>query len=146
MRSNDEGALLKEEEQILGLVKQAAEEENRRWTSTAITVEIKLIGDRPAGLTPADSPIVQTARRSISSVLKDAKINLTGGSTDSNVAMSLGVPAVTISGGGEGGNQHSRSEWYKPANAYVGPQNALLTLLTLVGIKGVSEPVLTPHR
>jgi acetylornithine deacetylase/succinyl-diaminopimelate desuccinylase-like protein len=146
MRSNDEGALLKEEEQILGLVKQAAEEENRRWTSTAVTVEIKLIGDRPAGLTPADSPIVQTARRSIASVLKDAKINLTGGSTDSNVAMSLGVPAVTISGGGEGGNQHSRSEWYKPVNAYAGPQNALLTLLTLVGIKGVSEPVLPPHR
>jgi tripeptide aminopeptidase len=138
MRSNDEGALLKEEAEILGLVKQAVDDENRRWNSQALTLEIKLIGDRP--------PIVQTARRSIASVLKGGKFTLAGGSTDSNVAMSLGIPAVTISGGGAGGNQHSRSEWYKPVNAYAGPQNTLLTLLTLVGVQGVSEPVLALHR
>ena len=43
--------------------------------------------------------------------------------------MSLGIPAVTIGGGGEGGNWHSRNEWYKPVNAWYGPQNALLTVL-----------------
>jgi acetylornithine deacetylase/succinyl-diaminopimelate desuccinylase-like protein len=68
-----------------------------------------------------------------------------GASTDSNLAMSLGIPAVTIGGGGEGGNWHSLSEWYKPTNAYLGPQNALLTLLMLVGMEGVSAPVL-PRR
>jgi tripeptide aminopeptidase len=35
--------------------------------------------------------------------------------------------------------EHSRNEWYKPTNAYLGPQNALLTMLMLVGLAGVSE-------
>ena len=146
IRSNDEAELLKAEEQILGCVKQAVAEENQRWNATATTVEIKLIGDRPAGSTPEDSPMVQAARRSIASVVAGAEIKLAGASTDSNVAMSLGVPALTIGGGGEGGNEHALTEWYKPANSHVGPQSVLLTVLTLVGVKGVSEPVLTVHR
>jgi tripeptide aminopeptidase len=59
--------------------------------------------------------------------------------------MSLGIPAVTIGAGGEGGGQHSLSEWYKPTDAHLGPQNALLTILTLAGLAGVSDPVL-PRR
>lgn len=86
--------------------------------------------------------MVQTAQRSIAAVTNGAKVTLSGGSTDSNTAMSLGVPAMTISGGGEGGSAHSLAEWYKPVDAYQGPQNVLLTSLTLVGVKGVSEPVL----
>ena len=66
-----------------------------------------------------------------------------GSSTDSNIAMSLGIPAVTIGGGGEGGNWHSRNEWYKPVNAWYGPQNALLTVLMLTGLDGVTKPALT---
>ena len=64
---------------------------------------------------------------------------------DANLPMSLGIPAVTIAGGGEGGNQHSRNEWYKPSRAYLGPQNALLTVVVLVGLAGISDPVL-PRR
>jgi hypothetical protein len=45
---------------------------------------------------------------------------------------------VTIGGGGEGGNGHSRNEWYKPVDAYLGPQNALLTILMLSGLDGVT--------
>ena len=56
--------------------------------------------------------------------------------------MSLGVPAVTLGGGGDGGGWHSQREWYKPTDAYLGPQNALLTALVLVGVQGVSQPVL----
>ena len=63
-------------------------------------------------------------------------------STNSNIAMSLGIPAVTIGGGGEGGNWHSRNEWYKPVDAYYGPQSALLTVLMLTGLDGVTKPAL----
>ena len=59
--------------------------------------------------------------------------------------MSLGIPAVTIGGGGEGGNWHSLNEWYKPTDAYLGPQNVLLIILLLAGVEGVSAPLL-PHR
>lgn len=142
MRSNEEAALLAEEKEILALVQDAVKEENKRWDTDQISVDIKLIGDRPAGGTAEDSPMVQTAQRAIAAVTNGAKVTLSGGSTDSNTAMSLGVPAMTISGGGEGGSAHSLAEWYKPVDAYQGPQNVLLTSLTLVGVKGVSEPVL----
>ena len=142
MRSNDEGALCTLEEQILQLCNEAVAEENGRWGSTAISVDVAMLGERPAGVTPVDAPIVQVARMATASTLEGLKITLTASSTDSNIAMSLGIPAVTISGGGLGGSNHSLSEWYNPVDGCAGPQKVLLTLLTLVGVQGVSEPVL----
>jgi len=142
MRSNSTDDLLRVEEHVLRLVRDAVAEENRRWNSDQLGVEIKLIGDRPAGAVPEDAPIVQTSRRVIAALSPGSKITLAGASTDSNLAISLGIPAVTIGGGGDGGNWHSLAEWYKPDEAYLGPQNALLILLMLVGVDGVSQPVL----
>ena len=73
----------------------------------------------------------RAARRSAAAIARGPHVVFAGASTDSNLAMSLGIPAVTIGGGGEGGNWHSLNEWYKPTDAYLGPQNALLTLLML---------------
>ena len=142
MRSNDEGALRVLENHILQLCNEAVADENRRWASTAITVDVALLGKRPAGVTPASAPIVQVARMATASTLEGVKITLSASSTDANIAMALGKPAVTISGGGQGGNNHSLCEWYNPVDGYAGPQKVLLTLLTLVGVQGVSEPVL----
>jgi len=110
-----------------------------------MSVEIKLIGDRPAADVAEDSPLVEAARRSATAIARGPHVVFAGASTDSNLAMSLGIPAVTIGGGGEGGNWHSLNEWYKPTDAYLGPQNVLLTLLLLAGMEGVSAPLL-PHR
>ena len=107
-----------------------------------MTVEIKLIGDRPAGVVAMDSPIVQATRRAVSAITRGPRVTFGGASTDSNLAMSLGIPAVTIGGGGEGGNWHSRNEWYRPVDAYFGPQHALLTILALSGLDGVTKPAL----
>jgi acetylornithine deacetylase/succinyl-diaminopimelate desuccinylase-like protein len=142
MRSNSAEELLRVEERVLGLVREAVAEENRRWEAGAVEVEIKLIGDRPAGTVPEDSPVVRVARRAITAVAPGARITLAGSSTDSNVPIALGVPAVTLAGGGEGGNWHSPTEWYKPTDAHRGPQAVLLALLTLVGVDGVSRPTL----
>ncbi|MDB5566243.1 MAG: peptidase, partial [Tardiphaga sp.] len=142
MRSNSTEELLKLEARLLDLVKQAAAEENQRWHSDKITVEIKLIGDRPAGIVAEDSPIVQATQRAVTVLTRAPRVTFAGSSTDSNLAMSLGIPAVTIGGGGEGGNWHSRNEWYRPVNAWFGPQNALLTMLVLSGLDGVTKPML----
>ena len=145
MRSNSTEELLKLEARLLDLVKDAVTEENKRWNSNKITVEIKLIGDRPAGIVALDSPIVQATQRAVTILNRAPRVTFAGSSTDSNLAMSLGIPAVTIGGGGEGGNWHSRNEWYRPANAYFGPQNALLTTLVLTGVDGTTKPML-PKR
>src|SRR4051812_2395632 len=142
MRSNATEELLKLEERLLDLVKQAVVEENARWNSEKITVETKLIGDRPAGVVALDSPIVQATQRAVAAITRTPRVTFAGSSTDSNWAMSRGIPAVTIGGGGEGGNWHSRNEWYKPVNAWYGPQNALLTILMLTGLDGVTKPAL----
>jgi tripeptide aminopeptidase len=143
MRSNATEELLKLEARLLDLVKQAVVDENARWNSDKLSVEIKLIGDRPAGMVAMDSAIVQATERAVSTITRGPRVTFAGSSTDSNLAMSLGIPAVTIGGGGEGGNWHSRNEWYKPVDAYYGPQNALLTILMLAGLDGVTKPALT---
>src|ERR1700737_1908738 len=142
MRSDSTGELLKLEARLLDLVKQAVTEENARWKSDTMTVEIKLIGDRPAGIVALDSPIVQATQRAVSVITRAPRAAFAGSSTASNLAMSLGIPAVTIGGGGEGGNWHSRNEWYRPVDAWFGPQNALLTMLVLTGLDGVTKPAL----
>jgi acetylornithine deacetylase/succinyl-diaminopimelate desuccinylase-like protein len=142
MRSNSTDELLKLEATLLDLVKQAVAEENARWKSDKLSVEIKLIGDRPAGIVELDSPIVQATRRAVTTITGAPRVTFAGSSTDSNLAMSMGIPAVTIGGGGEGGNWHSRNEWYRPVDAWYGPQNALLTILMLTGLDGVTKPAL----
>jgi tripeptide aminopeptidase len=142
MRSNATEELLKLEARVLDLVREAVNEENKRWNSDKVTVEIKLIGDRPAGMVAEDSPIIQATRRAVTAIIRAPTVTFAGLSTDSNLAMSLGVPAVTLGGGGEGGNWHSLNEWYKPTDAYLGPQNVLLTTLALAGLDGVTQPLL----
>ena len=146
MRSDSTEELLKLEARLLDLVKQAVAEENARWNSDKMTVEIKLIGDRPAGIVPIDSPIVQATQRAVTVITRAPRVTFAGSSTDSNLAMSQGIPAVTIGGGGEGGNWHSRNEWYKPVNAFYGPQHALLTMLVLAGLDGATKPALAVRQ
>lgn len=142
MRSDSTEELAKLEAQVLALIKDAAAEENKRWSSDKISVEMNLIGARPAGAVVEDAAIVQASRRAIGTVNKTAKVAFVGSSTDSNVAMSLGIPAVTLGGGGDGGGWHSPREWYKATDAHLGPQHVLLTVLALVGMDGVNKPLL----
>jgi tripeptide aminopeptidase len=146
MRSNSTEELLKLEDRLLDLVKQAVAEENARWKSDKLSVEIRLIGDRPAGIVPVDSPVVQATQRAVTAIARGPRVTFAGSSTDSNLAMSLGIPAVTIGGGGEGGNWHSRNEWYRPLDAYLGPQSALLTVLVLAGLDGTTKPALAVRQ
>jgi acetylornithine deacetylase/succinyl-diaminopimelate desuccinylase-like protein len=145
MRSNSAVELKKLEDQVMALAREAAEEENRRWNQKdMIKVDFKLVGDRPAGTGSIDSPMVQAARRGVAAVGGEVRA-IMAASTDSNLAISLGIPAVTIGSGGVGGGSHGPGEWYSPVNAWLGPQSQLLTILSLVGVDGVTQPLL-PRR
>jgi acetylornithine deacetylase/succinyl-diaminopimelate desuccinylase-like protein len=89
---------------------------------------------------------LQATQRAVTVLTRTPRVTFAGSSTDSNLAMSLGIPAVTIGGGGEGGNWHSRNEWYSRVDAYFGPQNALLMILVLTGLDGVTKPVLAVRQ
>ncbi len=140
IRSDAMEPLLETEKKILAAVDEAVAEENKRWSVNTLTVSSKLIGDRPGGRTAADSVIVEAAVRANSAF--GHKTLLSGASTDANVPMSLGIPAIIIGGGGKTGGFHALSEWIDVTDGWKGAQNSLLTVLGLVGVQGVSEPLL----
>jgi acetylornithine deacetylase/succinyl-diaminopimelate desuccinylase-like protein len=105
------------------------EEENkfRAVSGQKVTVENKLVGQRPAGRTPESNSLVQAAQWASRATGHTPR--LTFSSTDSNFPISLGIPAVTLGGGGRSDNAHSLNEWFEPAEAWKGPQTVLLTVL-----------------
>ncbi|MBY0269441.1 MAG: M20/M25/M40 family metallo-hydrolase [Burkholderiales bacterium] len=139
IRSNGNAALLEFEKKVLAALQDAVNEENARWKSDKISVEIKQVGDRPAGVTPIDTPIIQAARAAMPRVGAQVR-SITASSTDSNLPMSLGIPAITLSSSGTGGGSHSPGEWYSPVNNHVGAQNVFLLTLALTGMEGVTAP------
>lgn len=145
MRSNDKQELAKLEQQIKAAALDAVAEENARWDNGEITVDFNLIGDRPVGKTQTSSPIVQAAALAFDEIGLELD-QLSISSTDSNVPMSLGIPAITVAGGGNGGGAHSPDEWFTPTDSHEGPQTAFLIMLALVGIVDVTDPMLTEQE
>ena len=141
MRSAKEEELKKLESAVMVLLDEAAAEENARWDSDDIKVEIKLVGDRPAGEQAPDAPIVQAAWAATEAIGLVPEFG-PASSTDANLPLSMGIPAIRICGGGAEGHNHSLDEWYNPANGYRGPQKVFMTLLGLVGVEGLTQPML----
>lgn len=130
MRSSDPVSLKALDDKFNAAVRQAVEEENRRWNNRGpVTATAELVGIRPAGQTPKESPIVQTAL-GVSRALQIQEV-LREGSTDSNVPMNLGIPAITISGGGIGSGAHSLNETFDTTDSWRGTQRAILLALAL---------------
>lgn len=142
MRSTDHDELLKLEKQVLSIIEQAKVEENKRWNKEVINVDVELVGKRPAGSQPADALIVQAALASTQAVGFEARLDEPS-STDSNVPISLGIPAVTLGGGGKFGGAHTLEEYFDPTDAFYGVQKIFLTILGLVGVEKVSDPILS---
>lgn len=113
MRSESVPELKRVEDRLLKIVQEAADGENyaRSTREGKITAEAKLIGDRPAGSTDAKSELVQLAKAAIEA--GGYKVAYGWSSTDSNMPMNLGIPAITIgrSGPDKGGRVHSLDEW-----------------------------------
>jgi acetylornithine deacetylase/succinyl-diaminopimelate desuccinylase-like protein len=140
IRSDDMASLLETEKKILAAIDEAVVEENKRWNVTTLSASNKLIGDRPGGRTAPDSVIVEAAIRSNTAF--GHKTQLRGGSTDANVPIALGIPAIIIGGGGKSAGFHALSESIDVTDAWKGAQNSLLTVLGLVGVQGAGAPLL----
>lgn len=141
MRSNSEEELLRLEQKVLELIHKAVKLENERWGVDAITVDVELVGNRPAGSQSPDANIVQASMGATAAMGRGPVLDWPS-STDSNVPIHLGVPAVTLGGGGSCGGIHTVDEYFDPQDAHLGVQKIFLTLLGLVGLHGVSEPLL----
>jgi len=135
MRSESPSELAKLDKTFRALMQQAADEENaaRSTAEGRITVDLKLIGDRPSGETPRTSQLAQTAAATIRALGMTPTFNYS--STDSNIPISLGIPAITIDSGGSGDREHSLDEWIdvEKTASLKGIESALILLLALAG-------------
>jgi acetylornithine deacetylase/succinyl-diaminopimelate desuccinylase-like protein len=135
-RSTEPGELLRLEVSLQGAVEDAVE----HWNAQAkigvapkrgvLAFTIAKIGDRPAGQLPADSPLLENLR-AVDRHL-GLRTDLRLGSTDANIPLSLGVPALSMGAGGEGGGAHTQAEWYSAKDREVGLRRVLLLTLAML--------------
>lgn len=114
-------------------IRDAVDEENatRRAGDPLLKLKVDLIGERPTGETPADSPLVELAMEATKLIGVDPRLDQS--STDSNLPISLGVPAITLGAGGSSAFSHSLDEWYDPRGRDLGLKRGLLVILGMVG-------------
>ena len=132
LRSESAKALADLDAKFQAAVRQAVTAENARWPSSRVRISLKLdtIGIRPAGGQPDDAPIVRAAVAA--GKARGFTAPTTASSTDANYPMSLGIPAITIDGGGDGQGAHATSESYDDGDkGWLGPQWAALIIATL---------------
>ncbi len=134
LRSANEVELARLEEFLLQAIQHAMRAENslRAASGRSLHSDLQLIGHRPSGELSRHSPLVKFAVEASQAV--GIKPFLNCASTDANIPISLGIPAITIGAGGKGGDAHRLSEWYDPVGRDIGYQRALLLLLAMVGV------------
>lgn len=133
MRSESNERLKKVDAYLQGALQKALTEVNStKKSGKDMTLEVKMMGDRPSGSIALSEPLVQHMMAIIQRTGQKPK--LSASSTNANIPLSLGIPSITIGSGGVAGGAHSLGEWFVNKDGYLGIQNALLILLTEAGL------------
>ena len=134
LRSEDPKALAQLDVTVRAALDRAADDENRRRTagSAALGVHVQVIGDRPSGVTPRTHPLVQVAVAANRALGRDAE--LASASTDANVAIARGIPAIALGAGGRAGDAHLTTEWYENSDGPLGVLRALLVTAAMAEV------------
>src|SRR5437764_12155914 len=134
LRSEDPRALSQLDVTVRAALERAADDENRRRTagSPPLRAEIRLLGDRPSGMTPRAHPLVQAAVAANRALGRDAE--LASASTDANVPIALGIPAIALGAGGKAGDAHLATECYENVEGALGIVRALLVTAAMAEV------------
>ena len=125
LRSASQAVITRVDMEIRALVRAAAAEENDRRAhgTSPLTAAIEIIGDRPCGEIPADHPLVAMAMEATRCIGREPELTIA--STDANVPISRGIPAIAIGAGGRGGEAHTPTEWFDNGDGPLGISRAL---------------------
>lgn len=142
MRSTDDQVLAELVEKVKKAVLNGIDKELARWNHPTETLELttEVLSVRPGGTQSDDCPIVRAATAANDYV--GYATTLVSGSTDANIPISMGIPAIAIGRGGEGVGVHTVNEKFLPKDAYKSPQRACLLTLALSGLDGVVSSIL----
>jgi tripeptide aminopeptidase len=138
LRSESEAELAKLESALRKAVQSGVSDEmaaarSRGLGGKPLNVEFKVLGVRPAGALPPDSPLRAAVQVADDFLGNQSRSELS--STDANIPLSLGIPAIAIGAGGLSAGAHSPSEWYNPLGREMGLKRALLIVLGVAGIE-----------
>lgn len=130
LRSEDPKALAQLDVTVRAALDQAAADENRRRAAGTplLRLETRIVGDRPSGVTPRTHPLVQAAVAATRALGLEAE--LAAASTDANVPIALGIPAIALGAGGRAGDAHLATEWYENVDGALGIVRALVVTAT----------------
>ena len=134
LRSESSSRLDDGEERLRAVLDRSVAEENSGVTGQygRLHLEVTVVGQRPTGATDLDSPLVEAALAATRAAGVEPQV--TAASTDANLPMSLGIPAITLGAGGSAGEVHTTNEWYRNEDGPAGIQRALHTLLLVSGL------------
>jgi len=135
LRSEDEGELDLLESALRSAMQSGIKEEMAmsRYPGDALDVEFRSLGVRPGGKLPANSALLDTIR-AVDAFLSN-RARLERSSTDANIPLSLGIPAVALGAGGQGGGSHTLAEWYDPTGRELGLKRLFLAAVSLAGLE-----------
>jgi acetylornithine deacetylase/succinyl-diaminopimelate desuccinylase-like protein len=135
LRSEDEAELGRLEAAMREAMAAGAKEEISVTQSAndALKTSVRSLGTRPAGKLPDDSPLLATIRNVDTYLLNRSRLERS--STDANIPLSMGIPAVALGGGGRGGGSHTLDEWYDPAGRELGLKRLFLAVVSLAGVE-----------
>jgi acetylornithine deacetylase/succinyl-diaminopimelate desuccinylase-like protein len=130
IRSESNGRMDDLVELLNSSVETARDQENQRASGPRVTVKTREIGSRPAAALSENAPILQYVRAVDAHLGIRSRVDCS--STDANIPLSMGIPAVAIGAGGVGGGAHTSGEWYSPEGRDLGLKRILLTLLMMM--------------
>ncbi len=137
IRSESEDELTKLESALRECIAAGVRDEmesSRERSKGKLEWKVELLGSRPGGELPVNSPLLAALRSADEFVGNQSRVERS--STDANVPLAHGIDAISIGAGGTGGGAHSLQEWYEPAGREMGLKRALLVLL---GVSGLAE-------
>jgi tripeptide aminopeptidase len=136
LRSTSASVLDRFDREIRIIVRAAAQQENSRRASVTppLSHDVLVIGDRPSGELAAEHPLVLSAIEATQLIDRDPE--LAAASTDANVPISMGIPAIAIGAGGRGGDAHTPGEWYDNVDGPLGIARAMTILVTAAELLG----------
>jgi len=130
LRSEDPDRIDRMSALLNSAIERAVDLENQRGSGGRVAGRIKEIGSRPGGGLRSDAPILECLR-AVDAHL-GIRSHLDCSSTDANIPLSLGWPAVSIGAGGQGGGAHTNSEWFQPEGRELGLRRILLAACLLL--------------
>jgi acetylornithine deacetylase/succinyl-diaminopimelate desuccinylase-like protein len=135
LRSEDPSSLNLLDQEVRNRARGALIGENDRRTSGSapLSMSIELIGDRPSGKTAQDEPLVQAGIEATRAIGREPA--LATASTDANIPISMGIPAIAMGAGGKAGEPHRTTEWFENAEGSLGLFRALLVLGAAAGME-----------